>query len=265
MDAIICNKLPTCIFHRNTCFGDSECAIYPSMKRWLGKKCQGNTGHSITVLFYQSPIQPYHNISMNKEVNQEHFDHIWEEYICKHLKQLMAALTGICYTAQTFLHYTNPSSSSQTRIPSVAAADEGFSHAETRLPHIHISQGWVYQLTAARGSGLWESQGFFPRHNNHRAASHWCCHLGKLFLEKQEKCVGWAEKTMQKLKQAEESSVIQKVKKIPMSAKIYAEEQISPQHIPQPITGFFRYTELVGGMKSGFHMLSKILQCPADK
>lgn len=64
------------------------------------------------------------------------------------------------------------------------------------IPATHTSQRWTYLLIAASSSVPWESQGFFPRRNKHRAASRWCCHLGKLFLEKQEKCVGWAEKTM---------------------------------------------------------------------
>ena len=61
----------------------------------------------------------------------------------------------------------------------------------------------AYLLVAARGSGLSESQSFLPRRNKHRAASRRGSHLGKLFLEQQENCVGWAAKTVQKLKQAE--------------------------------------------------------------
>lgn len=121
-----------CIFHRNTCFGDSVCVLFLQV-------CRGDLEKKIARKYrwfnYQSPIQTYHNISINKEENQEHFNHSWEEYICKHLKQFTAASTGIRNIAQTLFHYTNPTSSSQTRIHSAAAAEEGFSHAETRLPH----------------------------------------------------------------------------------------------------------------------------------
>lgn len=143
----------------------------------------------------------------------------------------MAAATVIFNIAQTLFHYTNQSCSSKTRIHSAAPADECFSHPDTRLPpicHSHLLMMTAYLLAAARGRGLWESQGFLPRRNKHRAASRWCCHPGKLFLEKQEKRVGWAAKSTRKLKQVEESSVIKEVKKIPMSAKIQVDDQMSP-------------------------------------
>lgn len=70
----------------------------------------------------------------------------------------MAALTGICYIAQTHFPYTNPSSSSQTRIPSAAAADEGFSHAETRVPHTCHSH--LLRMSASAHSLLLEAVGF---------------------------------------------------------------------------------------------------------
>lgn len=105
-------------------------------------------------------------------------------------KQLKAASSGIFNIAQTLFHYTNQSCSSKTRIHPAAPANECFSNEEKdyhKICHSNLLMMTVYLLKAV---GFQKARVFFSRHNKHRAASRRCCHLEKLFLEKQEKCVG---------------------------------------------------------------------------
>lgn len=139
----------------------------------------------------------------------------------EHLKHLMAAATGIFTTAHPLLQYPHQSCLSQSRIHAAAPAPQRRGY---RVAATCISSPWqrIYSLLL-EAVGFEKAGAFFPRRNEHRAASCWCCHLGNLFLEKQEKGVGWAAKTMLKLKQADKSSVIKeevKKKKVTVPAEI---------------------------------------------
>lgn len=192
MDLKTCSKLPMCIFRRNTWRQVYVCYL-PSMQRWLGKRWQGNTGDSIirvqstptaTYLWINKKIKGISTISGREHLQAPTTTHGSINWHMLHSR----------HPSTTLIHQVHPRPGSIQLLQLMMVS--AMQRQDYHIPATHTSQRWTYLLIAARGSVLWESQGFFPRRNKHRAASRWCCHLGKLLLEKQEKCVGWAEKTM---------------------------------------------------------------------